>query len=441
MNDSMAGRKARVLLCDGRYNGTLAAVRGLGRQGIAVLVADSSLLAPALWSCHVAERLRCPPAWDVDRFVKWAKATGRANDRPVIYGTSDDLSLVLAMYRAELEESFLFYQPEFASLVALLDKSRLIGHARAAGLDIPETWLPKSYSEAEQVIHDHDGLLLIKPRTQSLLRTHVKGAIVEGGRRSAVAHGRRDGGGAQVYADFRRRNRLAPEISARFPDWTWPMIQRYHPEAVDRVYSLAGFRDRGGHNVVMRAAEKVLQHPRQLGTGLCFETATVDADLAAGVRRLLADIGYFGVFEAEFIRLAGRALLIDLNGRLYNQLAFDIARGLPMPTLFYEGALGHDEAVAATLASIPTEDTTGVHGFCNRSGLSSLVGLRRLLGTMSREDIARWKAWQTADTSTVIDAIADNEDPQPRVVEIIQQFLSCMRHPRAFIRSAGFDQV
>jgi predicted ATP-grasp superfamily ATP-dependent carboligase len=360
--------------------------------------------------------------------LSWARATGRANHRPVIYGTSDDVLFVLAMHRAELEEYFLFYQPELESLTALLDKSSLIVHARAAGLGVPDTWLPTSDAEAEQVIRDQSGPLLIKPRTQSLLRTRAKGTIVHGE-------------GALAYAKFRSKHTLAPHVAARFPDWTWPMIQRYHPEAIERVYSLAGFRDRSGRNVIMRAAEKVLQQPRQLGTGLCFERAAVDADLAEGVRRLLANIGYFGVFEAEFIRLAAGALLIDLNGRLYNQLAFDIARGLPMPTLLYEGALGHDDAVAALLSAVPAEDSSNPRAFCNRSGLSVLVGIRRLLGRISREDVARWRVWRNADASTIVDAIADRDDPQPRLADAMHQISSCLRHPRAFISSAGFDQL
>lgn len=435
----MTDEQPPVLLCDGRYYGTLAAARTLGREGIRVLVADSSRLAPTLWSRHVSKSLRCPPAGDTDRFIEWARATGRANNRPVIYGTSDDVLLVLALHRAQLEESFRFYQPDLASLVVLLDKSSLMDHARAAGLDVPETWLPKSDAEAEQVIRDQEGLLLIKPRTQCLLRAHVKGAIVRGGRRVEAHDGRGDS--AHAYANFRRANIFAPEVAARFPDWTWPMIQRYHPEAIERVYSLAGFRDRSGRHVIMRAEEKVLQQPRQLGTGLCFEAAAVDANLAAGVRRLLENIGYFGVFEAEFIRLGDRALLIDLNGRLYNQLAFDIARGIPLPKLFYEGALGHDETVAAMISKIPAEDPAGPRAFCNRSELAVLVGFRRLLGKMSKEDLARWKVWQTADTSEVIDAIDDREDPQPRIAGIVQQLYSSMRHPRGFIRSVGFDQV
>jgi len=428
----MSSPKRPVLLCDGGYYGTLAAARTLGADGVPVLIADPNMLAPALWSRQVAGRFRCPPATDMKRFVNWARTLGRRYSQPVIYPTSDDISLVLALHRRELERDFQFYQPDLDTLLNLLDKSKLAQVVRAAGLDMPDTWVPSNPNQAEEMIRDLSGYLLIKPRTQSLLNTHSKGTIVFGGRENSV----------RTYTDFCRRNVLDPELATRFPDWTLPIIQRYHPEAVEKVYSIAGFIDRGGRNMAVRAAEKVLQLPSRLGTGLCFQSAPVDSGLASGLQQLLQRIGYFGVFEAEFIRLPGRSLLIDINGRLYNQLAFDVARGLPLPTLFYEGALGNDEAVAEATAAAAAAgaDSTGPQAFCNRSRLAVLLGLRRVLGTMPRQEAGRWKEWCAAHPDSVIDAVADREDPWPRRFDRLRQLHSYLRHPRAFLRSTGYEQ-
>ena len=147
-----------------------------------------------------------------------------------------------------------------------------------------------------------------------------------------------------------------------------------------------------------------------------------------------------GVFEAEFIRVAGKSLLIDINGRLYNQLAFDVARGLPLPTLFYEGALGNDEAVARATAAAAAADGSGPQAFCNRSRLGVLLGLRRILGTMPRQEVSRWKKWCEADWDSVIDAVLDRADPWPRRSDLLLQIHSYLRHPRAFLRNTGYDQ-
>ena len=74
----------------------------------------------------------------------------------------------------------------------------------------------------------------------------------------------------------------------------------------------------------MRAARKIVQQPRSIGIGLCFEPALVDPLLAERTKRLCERIGYYGVFELEFILAEGKAMLIDFNGRFYHQMAFDI---------------------------------------------------------------------------------------------------------------------
>src|SRR3984885_9851380 len=185
-SESMSSQKRPVLLCDGGYYGTLAAARTLGLNDVPVLVADPNMVAPALWSRPVAGRFRCPPAADMERFVNWARTVGRRHGQPVIYPTRDDVSLVLALHRSELERDFHFYQPDLDPLLDLLDKSRLSQVARASGLDMPDTWVPGDLREAEEVIRNQPGHLLIKSRTQSLLNTHSKGRIIMGGREDSV---------------------------------------------------------------------------------------------------------------------------------------------------------------------------------------------------------------------------------------------------------------
>ncbi len=425
-----ASERVPVLMSDGGYYGTLAAARTLGRRGVPVTIADPSRVASALWSRHVTRRLQCPPAWDVERFVGWLDELGRKGPRHVVFPTSDDISFALGLHCDAMNGPLAFYQPDLSALVSFLDKSRLLEEARAAGLEAPETWLPETDAEAERVIRDAGGMLIIKPRTQALLRTHAKGLIVASGDRASKG----------AYARFRRRNVYAAPLARRFPQMAVPMIQRFYPEADEGVYSLTGFRDRSGRHLVMKAAEKVLARPHRLGIGLCFEDAPVDGELAAGLCRLLERVGYYGIFEAEFIRAGKRSLLIDLNARLYNQIGFDIARGLPLPTLLYDAALGHDQAVADAVASIPRADDSGPRAFCNRFGLAVLVGAKRLSGNMSRVDAERWRAWLRDRQGRVIDAVADGDDPAPMALETAQQLLMYVRHPRAFVRTIALDR-
>jgi predicted ATP-grasp superfamily ATP-dependent carboligase len=419
-----------ILLGDGACYGTLAAARALGREGIPVTIADRSRVAVAMWSRHVQRRLRCPPAQDVGRFIPWLMQVGRSGPQQVIYSTSDDMSFALALHRDELKERFFFYQPPLDSLITFLDKGRLHEHARLAGLAVPETWMPETANDAGRIAREVGGTLVVKPRTQALLRTHLKGVVTVGDAYSVE----------ETYAQFRRKNLYRAELASRFPEATRPMVQRFYPEAVDGVYSLAGFRDETGQHFAVRAATKVLQQPRRLGIGLCFEQASVDAELAAGVKRLCERIGYFGIFEAEFIRTHGGARLIDLNARLYNQMAFDIARGLPLPQLVYEGALGHADKIAERMAGVSAPRDNGPSAFCNGFGVALLVGAKRLAGASARADAERWQAWIDERRARSLDAVADSEDPRPMAFEALSQVYACLRHPRAFVRSIALDR-
>jgi predicted ATP-grasp superfamily ATP-dependent carboligase len=413
-----------ALLCDASYYGTLAAARALGKEGVPVFVADSQWVAPASWSCHVAGRLWCPPVADVENFVDWLLWIGKRHPQFVIYPTSDELCFILAAYREDLAGTFALYQPELDVLERLLDKGRLLEHARAVGLDVPETWLPESDADLDRALRECGGPILIKPRTQILLATHTKGSLV----------GRDAMGLRLAYERFVRGNTYGPAVRQRLSAATRPMLQRYYPEATERVYSLAGFRDRTGRHFVALAANKVLQRPRSMGVGLCFEEAIADRDLVEAGEELLKRVGYYGVFELEFIRVNGRSLLIDANPRFYNQLAFDVVRGLPLPQLAYAAALGEDDEVARLVAGVSALEPGKTHAFCNQFAFGVMLGAERILGAMSGEEAARWLDWRRDRNGSLVDAVADPDDPGPYVAEVARQVLDVMRSPRQFWR-------
>ena len=105
---------------------------------------------------------------------------------------------------------------------------------------------------------------------------------------------------------------------------------------------------------------KVFQRLNSTGVGLCFEALPADEDLSEATRRLCRELGYFGLFEAEFLPMDGRWALIDFNPRLFNQVALDIRREMPLPLLACLDAVGDRhglrEAVdrARAYGSIPT---------------------------------------------------------------------------------------
>jgi D-aspartate ligase len=426
----MSSPRPPALLCDATFYGTLAAVRSLGRDGVPVAVVDSGRIAPASWSRYAVRRLRGPPAADAKRLLEWLRRFGTREERHVVYPTSDELVFLLSKHRGELAKTFALYQPDLRTTLRVLDKRKLLEAARSAGVDSPPTWFPETLADVDQVARDDRGPLMFKPRSQLFLVHHGKGAVVRRDR-----NGLRDG-----YERFCRANVYGAEAIAHLPEITRPMVQRYYPDASEGIYSLSGFRDRSGRHTAMLGSLKVLQRPRRLGVGLCFESAPVAPCLRARAERLLDELGYFGVFELEFIRSHGDLLLIDMNPRFYNQLQLDIARGLDLPRLAYAAALGDDTEVARLVGlAHAASKRDEPRAFCNSIGLQILLGAQRAFGTMSTAEAARWHDWRRDQRDMLVDAIASDDDPGPLVSEGMGELYRCLRHPRSFLRMIALE--
>ena len=416
-----------ILFCNAAYGGTLAAMRSLGRAGVPLITVDPSMLAPGRYSRFSALHLSCPPFEMTGALVEWLLRLGRSGPRRVLYATSDAVSFALARHRDELQPYFHLYQPDLDAIMGILDKGALLQHARNAGFDTPETWLPQSAEDAARIARDVGDTLLIKPRSQLAVRNYSKGVVIEAGAGDVHA----------AYDGMMRLGAHDGNFAKQYPAAMLPMLQRYHSEGAQIVFSLSGFRDVTGRLVSMRGTHKVLQRPRRLGVGLCFEEAKIPPELAESAVRLCESIGYYGIFEIEFILSAGRALLIDFNGRFYNQIAFDIARGMDLPAIAYAAATGNTQELERLVSDAATRTETGEIVYCDRFGLAVTIFAQRAFGTMSPDEANHWRQWRKAHRGKIVDSVYDAADPLPAFVAVARQVLNAVRHPRSFVRQTG----
>jgi D-aspartate ligase len=330
-----------VLLADATWYGTLAAVRDLGSRGVPVIVAYDEWIAPARWSRHARSVIRCPSTKDADRFVGWLHDFGAGNPGCVLYPTSDEVAFFLGAHRDSLARLFRLFTPALGTLLDVLDKHRLAAAAARSGLASPATWIPADEAALLRLVGELPLPVLIKPRTQVLSRLPGKVVRVDA-REDIVAAWRR-----VTSANLNQR------VIPRADDVDVPIIQRYHAVS-ERIYTVDGFVGPSGEIVAAAACVKCLQLPRRSGPGMCFESAELDPALLAGLRRLCADTGYVGVFDAEFVIDGEDKLLIDFNPRFYNHMAFEIDRHLPLPWLAYLAALGDRDAFLRAVGSLGT---------------------------------------------------------------------------------------
>ncbi len=424
-DSSGAGMKAAgrdlppVLLTMPNNHGTLAAARSLGRAGVRVVAADPGALSITSWSKYTTTQLRCPMVRRSAEFLDWLIDFGRRSERHVLLATCDDTVWLYAKYREQLSPYFHVPQLDVEVLHRLLNKRLMSEQAHIAGLDVPKTWFPADDKELNEVARIVRFPVLLKPVTQAFFLPRHKGFNVTNAE--------------ELLREYKIlcTHPYGKDVKDYDASVTRPMVQEFYGDASAKgIYSISGYV-RGGRVLNPLASRKVLQWPRRLGVGVCFEEAKLDEKLVEGVTRLANQVGFSGTFEAEFVQDAERRLLIDFNPRFYNQMAFDIARGSPLPLLAYEDATGRDLGAAAIGARNGAKPRIYVHG----SAAGLMLGSQGLSGAMKATELSTWRNWYDRHRGERIDAVHDSEDRAPALLDAALLLKACMRHPQHFFKN------
>jgi hypothetical protein len=278
-----------LVLAEGANRGALAAVRALARHGHEVHVAGPGDETVVARSRHVTRAHRVPwPDHDLDGF-----AAGIAAARPdAVLPASDATLLGLSLIDTAAARPF---PPD--AVARLLDKRTWADHAAALGIAVPRI-LPDDWT----------GPAVVKARGHGLA-DRIEAVVTHDPQPVAAAI--RDSGGEPLLQEIVDGPLVAITVVTG-PDGT----RRAH---------------------VQQRAERVW--PQPAGVSCRAVTEPADPTLLDDTLRLLKDLGWWGVAQAQF--LDGR--LIDLNGRLYGSLALAIASGVDVPNLLVDPAASGNE--------------------------------------------------------------------------------------------------
>ena len=421
--------RAPALLTMPAYGGTLAAVRQLGSNGVQVIVAGHQVLDAARWSNHASGFVSCPPVQETDRFIEWLIDYGERTPGHVLLPTSDKTAFLFSSNLKLLETCFRLYQPPLETMIRILDKRRLAEACLQVGLDVIPSWYPSGESELRALAGKLPFPLLIKPRTQVRRLGRDKGVVV-----------RNLDDLLSAYRGFVARERYLGGLS-ELGDADMPMLQQFAEGVNEAVHSVAGFIDRTGEMIAARGTKKVLQRMPPVGIGVCFEAAPLDDTLVEAIRRLCREVGYFGVFEIEFLRFDRGWAVIDFNPRFYHQMGFDIARGLPLPIWAYLGASGQEAFLRSDVpgAAVPDGSPTAFSdGFTFRALLTAMV----ITGRLNKVEVARWRRWYKDHRARTVDIAIDSRDPLPGYVHALSEAtLGLAALPRFLRRSGSTSQT
>lgn len=371
-------------------------------------------------SRYVTKFFATPTGERLGRFGESLLRLGEEARGAVLYPTSDDMAWVMARRRQELEQKFKMYQPPLDVIFKLLNKKLLYHAASELDIDVPRSYYPRCFDDINALKSVVTYPVIVKPKTQIGMSVPVKALLCRNA--SELLRNSKRVIDSYPYLD---------EMLEYDSDIKWPIIQEFHPEAACDTYSLGGFVTEGAKEIVVRGAKKVLQQPMLIGVGMSFESRPVNVDLRDKIVRLCRKVGYYGVFEAEFIHLADtdRYLLIDFNPRFYGQMGFEIARGMPLPLLVHHAATGRQSDLSKAIAAANDWDHSVVHKFAFGWMMRTLLTTQWLSGRISNAFRRRWLVW--SKDINLHDAVRDPEDQAPHRAYVLSILRSAIRHPRS----------
>jgi len=409
-------KRRPILVTDLASAGTLAAVRVFGRAGLQVTVGGSSWLAAARWSRFAAQHWHGATGASerVAQAVlgKWANRS----QGHVLLAASDEMAWMFSHYKTELEKSFLVYVPDAQIIDSILDKQKLTEACVAAGIATIPTWFPRDLDAVNALSETLPYPILIKPRRHVFRVKHDKGFVVDDASALLAQFG--------WIAEREHERTIYSENHPR----PMPLLQQFIPDAVENVVSVSGFIDRSGTRFMLRSSRKIMQRSRPVGIGLAFESINLDPALAQVVITLCTSVGYYGIFEVEFVYFNNQWCLIDFNPRFYHQMALDVKSGAPLPLLAYFDACDDfvrlDRAICSSTNAVPA-----VHYGFRDAATVCIVLLTRLLFSRSRASQKLPSKW--TKKMQIIDAAFDRKDPLPWLIHAMSEIrLGVLAVPR-----------
>lgn len=324
-----------VVVTDGRYRSSLAAVRSLGQAGYRVLVAQTradAFRAPAAFvSRFTAESQWLDGSCKEEAYGDRLLAMLGGADRPVLFCTGADTLHLVSRNRERFEavSDFLVAPPEV--LDALNDKETV--HRRALELGIP---VPEAFE-------------MVPPRFPVVIKPHC------GEKFGLKAKDR--------YATARNE--------AEFKE-KYAQMQRYDPRPIvqERVSGDGEganlLLDREGRLICALCHRRIREYPVTGGPSTCC-VSFYDKAMIQDAYRLLASFGFVGMAMVEF--KGGRVL--EVNPRVWGSFPMTACCGSPFSVLYARAAAGE------TISYTPCDYRPGVKmRFLLNDGAATLAYLR-----------------------------------------------------------------
>lgn len=301
-----------VLVLDGMWNKSLAAVRSLGIRGMRVTAGEHTVFAASIFSRYCARRVIYPsPASSPARFMRWLLRELRSRPYDMVMPTEYSTQQLLAANREKIIELTRLPVAEETLTANIHNKAWLLRHAMAAGIPCPAT---EFFDDVTRLHADFEYPVVIKPRESS---------------------------GSRGIVIVKTKDEFIPAykaVHARYPN---PLVQEYIPNG--GAYGVGALFNRSCEPRAAFVYKRLREYPVSGGPSTLRESVRNNEikDLAL---HLLKSLGWTGLAHVEF-RVDSRdnkPRLMEVNPRVWGSMHLPVISGMDFPYLLYRMAMDGD---------------------------------------------------------------------------------------------------
>lgn len=308
--------KSEVFITDGHWRKSLAAVRALGRQGIGVVVGESTRLATAAFSKYSNRTVVYPsPLLNPADFLDFLQRhLSRNSYRMLLPMEYETLSLISQNY-ADFSRYSYIPVVSYEKLKIAQSKEKILRLADSLGIPTPRTWYIDDISQIDTLKDELPYPVVIKPRKAA-------GAL-----------------GVSYPETPEELEAQYLSVHRRFPH---PMIQEFIPRE-GPGYGASFLIDERGRVKASFVHKRLREYPVTGGASTYRESA-IHNDIREMAQSLLQALKWFGVAMVEFKvdPRDGVPKLMEINPRFWGSLALAVGAGVNFPHLLYRMSRGEN---------------------------------------------------------------------------------------------------
>ncbi|MDN3513042.1 MAG: ATP-grasp domain-containing protein [Candidatus Brocadia sp.] len=308
----------RVLILDGMWNKTLAAVRSFGRRGFYVAAGERTRLAAAIFSKYCSRRwVYSSPAISPADFLNDLEAELKAGKYDVVFPMEFSTQVLLTDFanrqRIERYTRLPFANADLAKKGN--DKAYIMQYARDRGIDVPTTYIVNDVGQLASITKETAYPVLIKPRNSS---------------------------GSRGIVFVKEKGDLLTSYLKVHKEYPFPIIQEYIPDGGE-VYGVGLLFNLQSEIRASFVYKRLRSHPVRGGPSTLRESVKRE-DVREIAGSFMKSLQWTGVAHVEFKidPRDGRPKLLEVNPRFWGSLQLAIESGIDFPFLLFKLAMEGD---------------------------------------------------------------------------------------------------